>query len=295
MGIAGQDRFLTLIAAMGKNKKFQKTPKLPQAQSAEEIAARDALEDAKQKARAGRRVDCDDDKKKKKKAGADDSSSEEDSDSDDDMFEKQESESEEEEPEPEKKKGPQNMMAAFGVDLDGVENANSAAKKENKAVSAKGMKAAPAPAQELTRKEKEAMEAARKAEIYKKKHLAGETDEAKSDLARLAEVKERRRLAAEKKKAEADAESEAVAAAEEAKKAAAKAPVKVELPMPTQKEVKSALLKMQDCASDDFQTKHKLKGASGNKLAKMKYGEFQKVWQDFVDNESAKVHKEYAA
>lgn len=277
---------------MGKNKKFQKTPKLPQAQSAEEIAARDQLEDAKKKARAGRRADCDD--KPKKKKGEDDSS-DEDSDSDDDMFEKQESESEEEEPEPEKKRGPKNMMAEFGVDLDGVENVNSAAKKENKAVSAKNMTSAPAPAQELSRKEKEAIEAARKAEIYKKKHAAGETDEAKSDLARLAEVKKRRQEAAEKKKAEAEAAETGEAAAAEAKKEAAKAPVKVVLPMPTQKEVKSALMKMQDCASDDFQSKHKLKGASGNKLAKMKYGEFQKVWQDFVDNESAKVHKEYAA
>ncbi len=77
-------------------KEFVKAPKLPQAQSAEEIEAREKLHEAKEKARAGRtcthfcadtgesldaraagRVDCDD--KPKKKKGADD-----DSDDDDD-------------------------------------------------------------------------------------------------------------------------------------------------------------------------------------------------------------------
>ena len=44
----------------------------------------------------------------------------------------------------------------------------------------------------MSRREKEALEAARKKEAYMKKHLAGETDQAKADLARLAEVRARR-------------------------------------------------------------------------------------------------------
>ena len=42
----------SLLSDMGK-KKFVKTPKLPQAQSAEEIEQRDALHEAKANARAG--------------------------------------------------------------------------------------------------------------------------------------------------------------------------------------------------------------------------------------------------
>lgn len=44
----------------------------------------------------------------------------------------------------------------------------------------------------MSRKEREVLEAARKREEYMKRHLAGETDAAKADLARLAEVRRRR-------------------------------------------------------------------------------------------------------
>ena len=33
------------------------------------------------------------------------------------------------------------------------------------------------------------------------------------------------------------------------------------------------------CAEDDFQKKWKLTGLSGNKLSKMKYSEFMKIWE----------------
>merc|ERR1711966_129036 len=112
------------------------------------------------------------------------------------------------------------------------------------------------------------MDAQRKAAAYQKKHAAGETDEAKSDLARLAEVRKRREEAKKKREEEeAAAAGDAEAAAKAEKEKAAKASAKVELPKPTQKEVKTALLRIQDAASDDFLNKWKLKGASGNKLA----------------------------
>lgn len=53
--------------------------------------------------------------------------------------------------------------------------------------------------QELSRKEREAIEAQKKREAYQRLHLAGKTDEAQADLARLAKVREERRLAAERK------------------------------------------------------------------------------------------------
>lgn len=53
--------------------------------------------------------------------------------------------------------------------------------------------------QELSRKEREAIEAQKKREAYQRLHLAGETDEARADLARLANIREERRVAAERK------------------------------------------------------------------------------------------------
>lgn len=44
----------------------------------------------------------------------------------------------------------------------------------------------------MSRKEREALEAVRKKEEYMRRHLAGETEAAKADLARLAEVRKRR-------------------------------------------------------------------------------------------------------
>jgi hypothetical protein len=49
---------------------------------------------------------------------------------------------------------------------------------------------------------REALEAQRKKEEYMRRHLAGETEEAKSDMARLAEVRKRREEAAKKRETE---------------------------------------------------------------------------------------------
>merc|ERR1712146_692849 len=106
----------------------------------------------------------------------------------------------------------------------------------------------------------------------------------------------RRREEAKKKREAEAAEAEQKEAAEEVKKSSAGSKAKkVELPTPTQKEVKSALIKLQDSAGEDFQKKWKLKGLSGNKLAKMKYADFMKIWEDFVANGSDAEHREYAA
>merc|ERR1712188_70794 len=166
---------------------------------------------------------------------------------------------------------------------------------EKKAVSTKKMAAAGdkgEPKPELSRREREAMEAQRKAEAYRKKHEAGETDEAKADLARLQEGRKRREEAKKKKEAEAAAAASAEAEKAEKEKAKSAKQEKVVLPTPTQKEMKSALIQLQDCANEDFQKKWKLDSMSGNKLAKMKYSDFKKLWEDFVENCSDKEHRQ---
>jgi len=285
--------FCTSIT-MGRKPTFKKEKKLPQAQSAEEIEARDRQEEAKQRSRAGRRADCDD-KPKKKKAAQDSDSEDSDDDSDFGFDQVSEEEEEEEEIEEERVAKPKSLMDQLGVQLEGAANLNVAAKDEKKAVKMKDMKMSDmgAAKPELSRREREALEAAKKEAAYRKKHEAGETDEAKSDLARLAEVRKRREDA--KKAKEAQAES---AKAEESKKKAEeskKQTAEVVLTMPTQKEVKSALLKMKDACNPDFQKKHKLDSLSGNKLAKMKYSDFTKIWNDFVESCSEKEHREFAA
>ena len=47
--------------------------------------------------------------------------------------------------------------------------------------------------------------------------------------------------------------------------------------MPAPKEMKSALMSLQGIAAADFLAKHQLKGASGNKLAKIKRAQFEAV------------------
>ncbi|KAG6599697.1 uncharacterized protein IUM83_13283 [Phytophthora cinnamomi] len=83
----------------------------------------------------------------------------------------------------------------------------NAKKKANKVMKAKDMDGDAAP-QQLSRREREAIEKERAAAYYMKKHLAGETDEAKKDLARLAEVKRRREEAEQRKKEEEAAAAE---------------------------------------------------------------------------------------
>ncbi|KAG1732687.1 casein kinase substrate phosphoprotein PP28-domain-containing protein [Suillus paluster] len=60
---------------------------------------------------------------------------------------------------------------------------------------------------ELTRREREAKEKQEAKDRYWKLHLAGKTDEAKSDLARLRKIKEEREAALAKRKAEAEAKA----------------------------------------------------------------------------------------
>lgn len=87
-----------------------------------------------------------------------------------------------------------------------TQNPNSK-KKSNKVMKAKDMDENAAP-QQLSRREREAIEKERAAAYYMKKHLAGETDEAKKDLARLAEVKRRREEAEQRKREEEAAAAE---------------------------------------------------------------------------------------
>ena len=103
----------------------------------------------------------------------------------------------------------------------------------------------------------------------------------KANLARLAEVKARRAEAAAARAAEEAAEPQPEPEQEKekkkkkgAKKAAAERPV---IPVPPPKEMKSALIRLQGCAGDEFLKKHKLNKLSGNKLAKMKRADFEKI------------------
>jgi len=62
--------------------------------------------------------------------------------------------------------------------------------------------------QELSRREREALDAQRRKENYERLHAEGKTDQAKSDLERLAKIREDRRLAAERKAAEEEERKE---------------------------------------------------------------------------------------
>eukprot|EP00605_Chrysophyceae_sp_TOSAG23-4_P000770 GSChrysophyteH1.ASY1.ANO1.859.1 assembled CDS len=71
----------------------------------------------------------------------------------------------------------------------------------------------------MNRKEREAVEAKKKHEEYMRRHLAGETDEAKREIAKLAEVRARREAAAAKR-AETGTMTKEVAEKKRAKAAA---------------------------------------------------------------------------
>ncbi|KAF0698376.1 Aste57867_11002 [Aphanomyces stellatus] len=160
--------------------------------SAEEMEARNTVEEGRQEKRRVRRNDGDDD--------------EEDEDEDDEdgvVFDRVVEEKEEvEEVKVSKPKGVAGIIQ--------VQNPNFASAKPIKAKDIDPN----AEAQPLTRREREALEKEAKAAAYMKKHLAGQTDEAKRDIRRLEEVKKRREDAALRKKQEEEA------AAELAKKAA---------------------------------------------------------------------------
>ncbi|KAG8724629.1 hypothetical protein FRC09_016387 [Ceratobasidium sp. 395] len=69
---------------------------------------------------------------------------------------------------------------------------------------------------ELTRREREAKEAKEAKEKYWKLHQAGKTDQAKSDLARLAAIRKQREAAAAQRKQEAEAKAAETEAKEKA-------------------------------------------------------------------------------
>lgn len=271
----------------GPSKGRRKNNKLPQAINAEEIAKREAMEERKKQDRKARRgSDSDDDKKKK--GGKDDDS---DSDSED-FFESQDEDEEESSEEAEEKVQKVKGVADF-IDFEGAGNVN---KTKVANVKAKDLKLGDgtAPKPELSRREREEIEKRRAKEAYDRKHAAGETDEAKADMARLAEVRRRRAEAAEAKAREA----EEAAAAEAAEKASAKKKPAddnqdVQLALPPPSAVKDSLLKMKDIMDDGFQKKHNLKNSSGNKLAKMKYKDFQTIFEAFNEAATPAQKKEF--
>ncbi|KAF0444011.1 28 kDa heat- and acid-stable phosphoprotein-like [Gigaspora margarita] len=91
-------------------------------------------------------------------------------------------------------------------DIIGSENPNRA-KKDN--LRASEISNTP---REMTRREREAAEKEAAKQRYWKLHLEGKTEQAKSDLARLAIIKKQREEAAIQRKAEAEAKAEALKA-----------------------------------------------------------------------------------
>ncbi|OQR81414.1 hypothetical protein THRCLA_11754 [Thraustotheca clavata] len=164
-------------SAKGGNRKF--------VTSLEEMQARNTVEELKQEKRRARRDE-----------GNSDDEDEEGSDLEV-VFE------EESKPEPEQVRvaKPKGISSLINVQNPNLQNAS------NKVMKAKDMTASAEP-QQLTRREREAIEKEAKAAAYMKRHLAGETAEAKKDLARLEEVRKRREDAARRKKEEEDAEAE---------------------------------------------------------------------------------------
>jgi len=104
-------------------------------------------------------------------------------------------------------------------DDDDLLNPKMAAPKKQAVPQAKAKPKAPVVA-EMTRREREEAEKKAAAERYQKLHAQGKTVEAKSDLARLQEVRRRREAAAAQRQAEAD--EAAREAAEKKEKAAAR-------------------------------------------------------------------------
>ncbi|ELR06187.1 hypothetical protein VC83_09205 [Pseudogymnoascus destructans] len=96
-----------------------------------------------------------------------------------------------------------------------------------------GGKGKPKPVGELSRREREALQAQQAKERYQKMHEAGKTDEAKADLARLKLIKEKREAEAARKQAEKEEREEAdkakkaeIEAREQKRKEAAMGPTK---------------------------------------------------------------------
>ena len=152
--------------------------------SAEELAQRDVIEERRQEAR----------RKRRDEEGEEGDDKEEDEDDD------------EEEEEELMEEGEEKVVKPKGVaGLIDIQNPN-AVKPQQKTIKAKDMDANFE--QKLSRREREAIEKERRAADYKRRHLAGQTAEAKKDLARL-EIVRKQRVEAEKlRKDEEDAEKE---------------------------------------------------------------------------------------
>jgi len=192
------------------------------------------------------------------------------------------------------------VQKAKGVtDFINFEGAGNVNKTKVANVKAKDLKIGDAaPKVELSRREREEIEKRRAKEAYDRKHAAGETDEAKSDMARLADVRKRRAEAAEAKAHEAEEAAAAEEAEKEAAAASKKKPVEqsmseLSLTLPPPGGVKDALMKIKDITDDAFQKKHNLKNCSGNKLAKMKYKDFQIIFDAFSEAASPAQKKEF--
>ena len=136
---------------------------------------------------------------------------------------------------------------------------------------------APRPAEKPRFKSKEELEAHAKA-------LADAALKDEATLQRLAEVRARREAARIKREEEA-AKQAALEAELAARAAAGNATGKERptLPVPGPKDMKSSLTAMQEAASDSFQKKHGLKGAGGNKLAKIKGAAFKAIFDEFQE------------
>ncbi|EQC38114.1 hypothetical protein SDRG_04544 [Saprolegnia diclina VS20] len=157
--------------------------------SFEEMEARNKVEEVKQEKRRARRDD-DEEGSSDEEGGADGDL--------DVVFE----EAEEEKPAAEAVRAPKpkGVQSLIQVQNPNLQNAS------NKVMKAKDMVGDAEP-QQLTRREREAIEKEAKAAAYMKRHLAGETAEAKKDLSRLEEVRKRREDAARRKKEEEEAEA----------------------------------------------------------------------------------------
>ncbi|XP_068434328.1 pdgfa associated protein 1b isoform X2 [Clinocottus analis] len=90
-----------------------------------------------------------------------------------------------------------------------IENPNRVAQKSKKVTQIE----LDEPKKQLSRREREDIEKQKAKERYMKLHLAGKTDQAKADLARLAIIKKQREGAARKKEEEKKAKDAAAAAA----------------------------------------------------------------------------------
>lgn len=72
-------------------------------------------------------------------------------------------------------------------------------------------------------------------------------------------------------------------------------PERPTLDVPGQKAVKDALTRLQQCAGEEFQKRHGLKGATSKNLAKIKFADFQQIFADFQNNSPTEELLKYKA